>query len=312
MDINTETPSVETPSTEVSSEVGSQSTLSPEISSPVVEEVFTPNYKYKAYGKELEMDEWARPLLNKDTQPHLTKLFEKAGGFEPLKERYSHTEQELGNYRNAYSALDGVRNQILADISKGSLGNVFKVLGVTSQQVRDFVKQELTYESLPPEERRKIDEQNHVRQQNEFYQQQLQEQRSMSEQLVMQKHELDIQMTFSNPKYSPLIASYNQRMGSGQAFRDAVDRIGNYEWTINQRSITPSEAVEQAIKMLGLSVEQPMNGGQQVNQPQSLPGKPAPKPIIVPNGSSSTPVKKRPASIADLEKEYQQMMNTTN
>jgi hypothetical protein len=313
MDINTDTPAVETSTNEsaIETSVSSQVNTDQSLAQPVVEE-FSPNYKYKAYGKEFEMDEWARPLLNKDTQPHLTKLFEKAGGFEPLKERYSQVEQEVGKYKTAYSALDGARNQIVQDIQKGNLGNVFKTLGLNDQQIREFVKQQLTYESLPDHERRRIDNENHIRQQAELYQQQLQQQQEYSQSLAMQKHELELQTTFANPKFANLISSYNQRMGNEEAFRDAVDKVGNYEWTINGRSITPAEAVEGAIRMLGLQAES-LNPGMGNGAPvggQGLPqSKPQPKPIIVPNGSSGSPVKKRPMSIADLENEYKQLTN---
>lgn len=310
MDFNTETPTVETSTNEpaIDSSVSPQVTPDQSLAQPVVEE-FVPNYKYKAYGKEFEVDEWARPLLNKDTQPHLIKLFEKAGGFEPLKERYSQVEQQFGTYKTAYSQLDGARNQIVQDIQKGNFANVFKTLGVSNEQVREYVKQQLTYESLPDHERRRIDNENHVRQQNELYQRQLEEQQQYSQSLAMQKHELELQTTFVNPKFSNLIASYNQRMGNENAFRDAVDKVGNYEWTINQKSISPAEAVEGAIRMLGLQAEQSHPGMGGMNQMGGQPpqAKPQPRPIVVPNGSSGSPVKKRPMSIADLQQEYQQL-----
>ena len=312
MDIETETPSVETESTEttVDSTPAIETAPVDQVVAPVVEE-FTPNYKYKAYGKEFEIDEWARPLLNKDTQPHLVKLFEKAGGFEPLKERYESTTQELGTYKTAYTELDGVRNAILENVNKGDLGNVFKIMGVKDEQVMDYVRSRLEYQNMPPEQRRQIDERNQLTQRESLYQQQLQEQQQYTQNLIMEKHELELQTNFSSPKYAPLISSYNQRAGNENAFRAAVEKVGAYELHVNNKNISVAEAIEGAIQMLGLQhdagqapVQIPQDQAPQVANGNN---RPAPKPIVVANGSSSTPVKKRPMSINDLKKEYSQL-----
>jgi hypothetical protein len=309
IEVNTDTPSVETIEAE-STDIGQQANEveSVAVEAPVVEE-FTPSYKYKAYGKEFEMDEWARPLLNKDTQPHLTKLFEKAGGFEPLKERYESTTQELGTFRQAYSELDGARNKIVDSIEKGDLKTVFSMLGVNNDQIKDFVKQQLLYEGMSPEEKRAIDERNQLTQAQQLYQEQLRHQQSYTESLIMEKHEMEIKYAFDNPRFAPLIESYNQRTGDNNAFRAVVDRIGAYEFNVNGRNISVMDAMDQAVKMLGLDTHQMQSSSPMISN-QMNHSKPQPKPIVVPNGaSSSSPVKKRAMSIEDLEKEYKQLTN---
>jgi hypothetical protein len=307
MDINTDTPSVDSTTTSTES-----------ISTPAIEtapvgnndvqavvEEFTPNYKYKAYGKEYEIDEWARPLLNKDTQPHLTKLFEKAGGFEPLKERYQTLEQEFGTYKNAYTELDQVRNEILANIQKGDLNSVFRAMGINNDQIKNYVRKQLEYEGLPAEQKQAIDRQHQLESQQTLFQRQLQEQQLVAQELMMQKHELEVMHTFSNQKYANLIETYNQRAGNDQAFRSVVDKIGAYEYTVNGRNMPVAEAVEQAIQLLGLNAVEVSNGPQaaNVNAPaNSLSNKPQPKPIVVPSGSSSVPVKKAVSTWEDLKR----------
>lgn len=308
IDTNTDTPSVDATLNLDTSTPAIDSVL-PVENVPVIEE-FTPSYKYKAYGKELEMDDWAKPLLNKDNQPHLTKLFEKAGGFEPLKESYKYVEQELGSYKNAYSELDTVRNNIVGAIEKGDLATAFKALGLTSEQIRNHVRKELEYEGMPHEQKLAIDRQRQLEHSQQMYQQQLESQQSFAQDLVMQKHELEMTMLFNNPKYAPLIESYNQRAGNESAFRAAVDKIGAYEHAVNGRNIPVSDAIEQAVHMLGLNA-QPVIGNNVIpmNQPNTQTNKPQPRPIVVPNGSSASPVRKRAMSVADLEKEYSQLTN---
>ncbi len=307
MDINTETPSVDSNETVVEIDNSPVIEAAPE-SQPVVEE-FTPSYKYKAYGKEFEMDEWARPLLNKDTQPHLTKLFEKAGGFEPLKENYKSLESQFGNYKSAYDELHGVRNQIVSGIEKGDMKSVFKLMGVKDEQVMDYVKAQLEYQALPADQKRQIEERNQLIQYQQMQAQQLNEHQGMVQDLVMQKHELELMTNFNSPKYAPLIETYNQRMGDGNAFKSAVDKVGAYEFHSTGRSMSVPEAIEGAIRMLGLNdYAQNIPG----NSPQAASvqnNRPAPKPIVTVNGSSMSPVKKRPMSVTDLENEYKQIVN---
>lgn len=308
MDINTETPSVDTANVETEAS-GTQATETIATASaanvPVVEEVFSPNYKYKAYGKEYEMDEWARPLLNKDTQPHLTKLFEKAGGFEPLKERFQATEQELGNYRTAYTELDGIRNQMLDLAAKKDVGGLAKILGLNTEDIKQFVRQQLEYEGMSPEQKRAIDEQHQLKHQAAFYQKQVQEQQRMAQELMLQKHEIEIMHTFGSPKYASLISTYNQRAGNDEAFRSVVDKIGAYEFTVNGRHMPVHEAVEQAIQLLGLNAVEVSNGPQAANPhapAHAAVNKPQPKPIVVPNGTSAAPVKPAVRTWEDLKR----------
>ena len=305
MDINTETPSVETTTSAEPSVSTPAIETAPVDNVQAVEEVFSPNYKYKAYGKEFEMDEWARPLLNKDTQPHLTKLFEKAGGFEPLKERYQTLEQDFGTFRNAYTELDQVRNEILANIQKGDLGNVFKSIGINNDQIKNYVRKQLEYEGLPQEQRQAVDRQHQLEHQQGLFQRQLQEQQLVAQELMMQKHELEVMHTLSSPKYTNLIETYNQRAGNDQAFRSVVDKIGAYEFTVNGRHMPVNEAVEQAINLLGLNAVEVSNGPQAANPhapANAIANKPQPKPIIVPSGSSAAPVKKAVSTWEDLKR----------
>jgi hypothetical protein len=304
MDINTETPSVDT-TTSAPEAMSTQANAPVTENVQAVEEVFTPNYKYKAYGKEFEMDEWARPLLSKDTQPHLTKLFEKAGGFEPLKERYQTLEQEFGNYKNAYTELDQVRNHILSSVQKGDLGSVFQSMGINNEQIKNYVRKQLEYEGLPPEQKQAIDRQHQLEHQQHLFQRQLQEQQHVTQELMMQKHEIEIVHTFSSPKYAGLIENYNQRAGNDQAFRSVVDKIGAYEFTVNGRHMPVAEAVDQAIQLLGLNATEVPQGPQAYSQHtngHTHSNRPQPKPIIVPSGSSAAPVKKAVSTWEDLKR----------
>src|SRR3990167_6670137 len=48
---------------------------------------YEPNVKYTAWGEEKEMDEWARPLLNKDNEENFRKLFAGQAATERMRSK---------------------------------------------------------------------------------------------------------------------------------------------------------------------------------------------------------------------------------
>lgn len=315
--------SLEITSTESTPEITADTTgsTSTETSTPQVinesvtsEPEFTPNYKYKAYGKELEVDEWARPLINKDNQEHIIKLHERAGGFDHLKNNFKDLEQKYSSTENNFKQLNNVRHTILNNIEKGDLGKAFGVIGLTDDQVFNYVKKKLEYQNLPADQRQIVDSYRANLERTEETQNLLAQQRAFAEDIMMQKHELEVMTTFSNPKYAPLINEYNTRLGDENAFRSVVQQVGATEFYTSGRHIPVSEATDRALKMLALNPSQAVQISQNASGDTSnvqtshvqTQQQPAPKPIMrVGKGGGAAPISQRPRSIADLNKIYQ-------
>lgn len=315
MDIDTMSAEV-TPETSVDTTTTTE--LSPQVNDAVpVEMEFTPNYKYKAYGKEYEVDEWARPLINKDNQEHLTKLYEKSGGFDHLKTNFKELEQRYTQTDTTYKQLDNVRQAILTNIDRGDLGKAFNLIGLNDDQIMNYVKQKLEYSQLPADQRAMVDHYRQTVDSKYQMETELGRTRREAEELSVQRHEFELDKTFSNPKYSPLIADYNTRVGDENAFRGVIQQIGASEFYSTGRHMPVEEATERALKMLALNPIQAMQMSQDANMgnppmnanPAGIQtqARPIPKPIMrVGKGSSVAPIAQQPQSISDLKNIYQQ------
>jgi hypothetical protein len=306
--------SFDTTSTETTPEL-SVDTTAIEVTTPQeieapLEPEFTPNYKYKAYGKEFEVDEWARPLINKDNQEHMIKLYEKSGGFDHLKTNFKDLETRYGQTEQTNGQFMQIRNAILSNIDKGDLGKAFNIIGLSDDQVMNYVRQKLEYAQLAPDQRAVVDQYRATMEGKAQAESALEQQQRYAEELMMEKHEWEVQKTFADPKYASTINEYNTRLGDENAFRSVVKQIGSNEFFANGRNLPVGEAVDRAIRMLALNPAQ----AQQISQSSDTtpvshqtPSKPAPRPIMrVGKGGGSTPVKQRPRSLDDLKNIYQQ------
>lgn len=279
---------------------------------------WTPNYKYKAYGKEYEVEEWAKPLLSKETQEHFIKLHERAGGFDHLKTNFKELEQKYGQADQTINQFMQIKHGILSNIERGDLGKAFNIIGLTDDQVMNYVKQKLEYAQLSPEQRAVVDYHRQIAEGKQQAETELERTQRLNEEFMMEKHEFETQKVFADPKFAPLINEYNTRLGDENAFKSVMNQIGANEFYATGRNLPVAEATERAIKMLALNPAQAQQISQQAQvantpvapQPNvaQATSTPAPKPImrVGKGGSGATPVAQQPRSVADLQKIYQQ------
>ena len=285
-------------------------------------EEFTPNYAYKAYGKEHEIEEWARPLINADNNDHFTKLYARAGGFDQAKEkleaerlRNNGFEESFTNMNSQFSEITQQRDRLVKSVETGNLKETFNILGVNEDNLLDYAEQLARIKSGDRSYAEQFNQKynNLTESMNSDFERQRFEQER--ETFQREQHDFEMQQTFQRPDVAPMIEEYNTRMNNPQAFNDVVQRIGYTESQLVGKDISVMEAVEKAKVMLGLGMQQQapqMPETPQVPQAQMNPApvlnKETPTPVPNFGGSGNlTPVKKRPMSIADLQKEYSQL-----
>ena len=62
---------------------------------------YQPNYKFKAYEKEYELDELYRPLIkDADTEAKIKALHSKAYALDPMKEKLEGTRKEFDGFKS--------------------------------------------------------------------------------------------------------------------------------------------------------------------------------------------------------------------
>ena len=285
-----------------------------EIEQTEADEEWTPEYKYKVYGEEKEMDEWLKPLVNKDNYEQMTKLLSQAGAFPTLKEkveaersRVQQFETQFSSINDQFGEISQQRDRLVKSIETGNLREMYKILDVDEEKILSYAE-ELVAAKMGDQTQRQMFEQKYGQMtkelESEFEKQKFESER---QNFMQKQHEWEMENTFSRPDVQPLIEEYNQRVNDPNAFKNVVHQIGANEYYSSGKNISVAEAVERAKQMLGLTGTVSNNQIQPEVQAQPIKKE---KPPTIPNfggSGATTPVKKRPMRIADLEKEYNQL-----
>lgn len=283
-----------------------------------VEDEWKPDFKYKAYGEEKEMDEWVRAHVNKENYEQFTKLFSRAGGFDIAKEkleaersRVQEFEERFGTINEEFGEIQVQRDRLVKSIETGNMREMYNILGVNEDAILSYAE-ELVAAKMGDQTQQQMFEQKYEQKtqqlESEFEKQKFESER---QKFMQEQHEWEMQNTFSRPDVSPVIEEYNSRANDPNAFKNVVQQIGLNEYYTSGKNISVMEAVERAKQMLGLTGQTPQKQQPENPQPEDnvQPIKKE-KPKAIPNfggSGSTTPVKKRPMRISDLENEYKQI-----
>lgn len=304
----------QTPTTPVAGANGQAPVVPPGTPAP-----YTPNYKFKAYGKEYEFEDWSKNLVkDAETEEKLRKLYAKAYGFDPMKEKLEKRESEFTQKEQHYSNLDRLAGEISHHLGSKDFDNLFgkNGLNVSFDDLADWVGRKIDAMKNPAmaaeaERQAQIRYQNFVlSQENQNWQKQFQD-------VQHQTMSLQLETTLARPEVSTFAQAFDAKMGKIGAFRDSVAQIGEYEYlkSNGQKVISPEEAITQAMKQYApfVGMQAPPQGNQagmspnpanaQQTQPVQNPQQPTQAPII-PHvaGRGSSPVKKGFKNLDELKK----------
>lgn len=267
---------------------------------------FTPNFKYKAFQKEKEIEEFWRPLIkDADSEKKVKDLFTRAEAFDDLKARFDGTSQEFSRVFNEYQALDNDVRKVTTFLNKGDFDNFFDSIGVSHDKIFEWVAEKLEQENLAPEQKRALRAQQQERQRLYDLEQ---ENRSLDEQSQMQASQargVQLDMILSRPEVAQAASAWDSRMGTIGAFRDLVIEEGQKAWHMQKQDLSVEQAVQLVMtkygKLIDAGVVTPQASAQPAAQAQSQSQPAAAKPVIpAVQGRGTSPVKKSPKSIDDL------------
>lgn len=258
---------------------------------------YQPNFKFKVYNEEKEIDEWLRPLVKDlDSEKKVRDFCERAYGVDGMRSRLNEAREQHKGVEGKYNQImDGIET-LRTHVSNDDFDSFFKVMSIPKERIYQWVARELQAEKLAPEEKQRYNEQMELRRERSSLQKDLQTYKSDNERFQIQAMETDLESALKSPEVNSIMQSFDARAGRVGAFRDRViNELTILEFTTGK---TPraSEGVE---RLLGLMQYSPS----QVNTPQ---GNPQPTQIekpVIPNlksKASISPVKKAPQSLQEL------------
>ncbi len=285
---------LETGTQEIKTAVGSEVNAEKEAIAPA----YQPDYKFKSYDKEYEIDEFLRGVIkDQETEKKVKSIYSKAYGFDGLKEKHAKFREEFDGYRGKTEPVMKSLEKISELYNRGDLDGFFSAIKVPYNVLQDYVAKKLQYQELTPEQQRAYDE--YTTQQRRAYEteNQLSQMQKMYDGMAVQTRTMELNQVLNTPEVKEIQKSFDEAHGQGAFQREVISRGVAITKT---KGIDPSaeEVVQEVVKFVKPFLTKPgqVNGQQMITAPDKKP--------VIPNvaGKSVSPVKKIPTSIADLRK----------
>ncbi len=266
------------------------------------EPAFEPNFKFKVYDEEKEFPEIFRGVVkDKTTEEEVRTILSKAFGLDGLKPKYEKTKAERDEVSGKYErTVQGLKK--LDHFAKNDLDSFFELTGIQQDKLFDYVQQKLKYGEMSPEERQRHDQARDAQRKVYTYEEQTANLQRQNQELMVQRHNFEVQTAMSDPEISQFAAEFDRRAGKSGAFKEHVDAYGDRMYQVQQQYIQPTQAVRAVFDQYkGLIGYNPL--GQQAQAPQTQAPQAKAPPAAIPNigsGRTVSPTSKRPKSIEEL------------
>lgn len=267
---------------------------------------YTPNLKFKVHDKEKEFDASFKEFIkDKKTEDLVRDLYTKADGIDEIKGKYQKASEGYKNLHAEHSNLNSSINNLSKMVAMDDFDGFFQAIKIPEERILRWVQQKLQRMEMPPDQRQ-VYESNMQAQRQAMA---LQEQNQYLQQNVSQQQtefrEYQLKSVMDRPDVNTTVQSFDAKHGPGSFRREVVMR-GIAHYNANGVDIQPEQAVREVMQLIGQGGVQPtaqVNTNGQQMQPGVLQA-PAPVPVIphVQGRGSSSPVKTRVKSIADLKK----------
>lgn len=269
---------------------------------------FTPNFKYKAFGKEKELDEMFRPLVkDADSEKKVKDIFTRADAFDDMKTQKEAISYEHQRVLQAHTALDRDVRRITGFLNKGDYDNFFASVKLSDEQILRYLQHKAEISKLSPQQQFQYNEASQLRA-NQFDQnEQMQNLQSNYSNQAVQTRTMQLDFVIGSSQVSSQANLYDSAMGPG-AFRNLVTEVAANHWHQTKQDLPADAAVQMTLQKYGglLSKLAPQVQAAAVVAPAAAPQAQVAgqaKPVIpaVP-GRGASPIKQAPKSLDDLKK----------
>ena len=280
---------------------------------PAAPPAYTPDFKFKAQGKEFEVPEKFRALItDKASEEEVKTILGKAHTVDVYKGEIDTHKKAVSDLQQRDASWSAGANALRQDYQKGDFDSLFTKMNISPEKVYQWVLDKVEYQKLPPEQRAQLDAQRDLQRKNELAQENLTHASSREIELSAKVRGMELDQTLGKAEVKSMSDAFDARVGRPGAFRDALIEHGKSVWALSNGTVdlTPEQAVQSFVQKYGNpSAFTPQNpaagaavpGG---NQPPPAAAASTPPVKVIPNvaGRSASPIKQGPKSIDDLRK----------
>ena len=216
--------------------------------SPTEAPVYQPNFKFSAYEKEHEFDEFIRPVVkDKLTEEKLRDLYSKAYGLEPMKAKYNKLQEEYAPIKERYENLYGNVSRLGQFMEKGDLDNFFLGVGLKEDQVFKWALHKLQLSEMPIEQRQAYQELSERRRNEALLSEQYQATQAQLQELKQQQVLFELDQNLGRAEVKAMADAFESKMGQPGAFRQEVIQTARSIYRDTGRDMTPVEAINEVL-----------------------------------------------------------------
>lgn len=301
--------------------------MAKKVETPAVEKTETPaattpekpayeaNFKYKAFGKEKEIDEFWRGLVkDPESEKKVKEVFTRADAFDDMKGRYENMSTEHQKTLQQFTALDRDVRRVTKFLNTGDYDNFFASLRISDDQLLQHLQRKAELAKLSPVQQQHYQQGVQARAENLIQQENYEEMQSNYANQRAMTRTMQLDMTLMRPEVSGIASAWDTKMGLG-AFRRLVIDEGAKHYLSTKEDLGAEDAINLVVQKFGKLIEQtapqapaaqtqaPTQG--QPTQTVQVQGKP-----VIPNvkGRGTSPVKQAPKSLDDLKKMAKEAM----
>lgn len=265
---------------------------------------WAPNWKVKVQDKEHEIDEFLRPVVKSPAEEkRLRELYEKAYGLDHVKPKFETARTQLQDISQKFVSQNQAVTQVLSLRDRGEYGAFFEALNIPKEKIMKWVLDEINYQQLPVDQRHSVDQQRELRQRAFSLEEQNAQLQQQYERDIAQAREMALESALARPDVKSVQDAYDARAGKPGAFRMLVGMHGLTTWQQTKKDLSPDQAVQEVMQLLGGMPQSTAPAPQGQAPTPAAPVAPG-KPPVIPHvgGQSTSPVKRSPRSIADLQR----------
>lgn len=276
---------------------------------------YEPNYKYKAYDRDGEIEEWARQYIkDKETEDKFRQLYSKSTGFDHLKDKYKSKLDEASDYKGKFTTAEKAQKESdeawseLRHYRDNDLGKFFETCKISDEKLVEYLERRMEYLGMPENKRAELDRLNAEAHRARQLERQVQQFESEKQTQTYEQHHQQFEQYLGHPEVGDFASRYDDRVGEEGAFKKAVIEHGNAHFHTTGEVLGPLDAIRAVYRRYKPFVNQGLDAERQgaAQDRQVTESSPQHKrPATIPNitGSASvSPSKKVFQSLDDLKK----------
>lgn len=282
---------------------------------------YTPNFKFKASGKDREVPEIFKSLItDEDSEKAVKGLFQRAFGAdalieknEKLGERLVETSRERDLVKGGVDSLRQIYTDATKHPSEGGnllkLDQFFAKLKIPTDVILQYAVARVQLEQLPSDQRDAIVARLKAEERNQALTMEQGDLRGQGMDATRELKRYKLNEVLTSPEVAPVVEAFDKRMGKTGAFFDAVANHGQLAWYRQKIDLPPDQAVKEVIAQYGLNA--PVAPSEPKTPGSNAPAAGRTRPVVqrttkvIPNvqgKSNLSPLKDKPRSIEDIKK----------